>query len=253
MRARFPFAVATALAIATPAPAADAPRAKSPWEGFGVGSWVHVKKVKKMDFPGMAMPDEVTDVRETLVRRTDDAHTVGRESKTDETGWASTGEVSYPRRDAPGPAPGGGAAPKVEDSGTEKVTVEGKAYDCKKSRTTSGDTVTTTWTSASQGVLKTEVESPEMNGRIKDVRTVTAFAKKVNLAGTDLVCRETTTFTKFERPGVPSGGPGDGTTAVELTSDAVPGRRVRMEISTKRLSASISSLEELVAFEAKPP
>ena len=251
MHARFPFAVVTALAIATPAFAADASSAKSSWEGFGVGSWVRRKTTKKMDIPGMSMPEEVADVRETLVRLTDDAHTIRRESKT-ETGWESSGEVSYPRRDAAKPADDG-SAPNVEDLGTEKVTVEGKAYDCRKSRTTLGDTVTTTWTSTSHGVLKTEVEGPEMDGTIRDVRTVTAFAKKAKLAGKELVCRETTTFTKFERPGVPSGGPGDGTTAVELASDAVPGRRVRMEISTKRGPVSRSSLEELVAFEAKPP
>src|SRR5258707_904003 len=85
------------------------------------------------------------DVIETLVRLTDDAHTINRESKTD-TGWESSGEVSILRRDAAKPAPDDGSAPKVEDLGTEKVTVEGKAYDCKKSRTTFGDTVTTTWT-----------------------------------------------------------------------------------------------------------
>src|SRR5688500_3505161 len=160
MRARVLLAVVAALVIATAASANDAPGPKSPWEGFGAGSWVHRKKTTKMSAPGLSMPEEIAETRETLVRVTDDAHMVHRETKT-ASGWESSGEFPFPRRAAAASMPEDGPVPRVEpeDLGTEKVTVEGKAIICKKARTKVASTTTTTWTSQAHGVLKTETES----------------------------------------------------------------------------------------------
>jgi hypothetical protein len=253
MRSRVLLGVVCAFALATVASAADAPADKSPWEGFGVGSWVHHKATTKMGGGGLSMPEEVEETRETVVRVTDDAHTIKREKKT-ATGWETTGESPVPRRTAPAPTPDAESVPKgeSEDLGTEKVTVEGKAIECKKVRTKVGDSTTTTWTSAKHGVLKAEGESGAGGGKTTRTRTVTALAKKVTLAGKELVCRETKTFVKMELPGVPSGSASDGTTSIELESDAVPGRKVRTETTGTRGPVTRSSLQQLVAFEANP-
>ena len=247
MRASAYFGMISALALATVASAAEAPGPKSPWEGFGVGSWVHLKTTTKTRGPGLSMPDETTETRETLAKVTAEAHTTKRETKTT-TGWEVVGESVHARRVEESP-PG----VETEDLGTEKLVVEGKAIECKKVRTKFARTIITTWTSRTYGVLKTESDNDAGGGKTYALRTVTALAKKVKIAGKELVCRETTLFTRMELPGMPARAPGEGTNGVELESDAVPGRRVRFEATSKGGPLSRSEVEELVAFEVKPP
>ena len=252
MRVRVLIGVLSALALATVASAADVPVVKSPWEGFGVGSWAHHKKLSK--WTGLSMPDMAEETRQTVVKVTDDAYTIKTEKKTT-AGWESAGESPSSRRAAAISPPDDGSGPKVEseDLGTEKITVEGKAFECKKVRTKIGESITTTWTSQTHGVLKTDSDNDAGGGKTHDIRTVTAFAKRVKLAGKELVCRETTLFTKMDLPGMPSGTAHDGTTGVLLESDAVPGRKVRVETLGSGGPVTMTSVEELVAFEAKPP
>ena len=68
MRVRVLIGVLSALALATVASAADVPVVKSPWEGFGVGSWAHHKKLSK--WTGLSMPEMAEETRQTVVKVT---------------------------------------------------------------------------------------------------------------------------------------------------------------------------------------
>lgn len=249
MRVHFVAATALWLSLAGTARAAESPPHRSPWEGFGVGSYVQFRSTMKIEGVGKTIPDDVTETRETVVKVTEDAHTIRHEKKT-AAGWTKTGEVDVPRKS---PKPDADVPqPEVEDLGTEKLTVEGKAIECIKVRTRYGDTTSTTWFTKAHGVLKYESENGAGGGRTTDVRTVTALAVKATFAGKEIVCRETKLFTRMDGIGMPARPPGKGTTGVELESDAVPGRKVRLETSGKGGPVSVTSVRELVAFEAKP-
>jgi hypothetical protein len=243
MRARPLVAVAALLSLAAAA-SADAARPKLPWEGFGVGSYVHTKQSTKMSMAGMpAMPEQpATETKQTLVKVTDEAWTVKTETKMGET-WTGGTEMVLPRKFSTDKVPG--MDPKVvpEELGSEKVTVEGTAYDCKKTKvkTAQGGTVTA-WTHEKEGALKTETEIP---GQGTMTMTVTALAKKAKAGDKEVVCREAKIVSKMSM-----GGQTAETTTTTLTSESVPGHTVRTEIVMAG-QMSMTTLTEVVAFEAK--
>jgi len=244
----------TVVSLAAAAWAGDPPAVKMPWDGFGADSYVQYKATTKVTMPGQAMPEQVTETKETLVKVTDEAFTVRYETKAP-TGWTKTAEIQIPRKISKLPMPTGDE-PKAatEDLGTEKVTVEGKEIECKKVRVkVAGASTTTTWTSETHGVLKFETEYEIGGVKTSSSRVVTALAKKVTIAGKEISCRESKTVMKSSAPaGTPAGMGGSETTMVELESDAVPGHKVREETSSATGPMTNVSVREVVAFEAKP-
>jgi hypothetical protein len=231
VRALVPVAV---LSLASPASAADAP--KGLWDGYGVGTWVTSKTTSKMTMPGMeAMPESVNESRQTLVKVTDAAWTIKTEMKTGEE-WTNAMEMDIPRKAEAVT----GTTPKPEDLGTEKVTVEGKDYTCKKQRVTTPAGTVTSWVSEEAGLLKSESTTPSGD---TTSTTVTALAKKVKVGTKEVVCREQKSVSKLM---------GNESTTTFLLSDAVPGHSVRTE-STSSMGGGMksTSVTETTAFEAK--
>jgi hypothetical protein len=227
------------LALAAVAQAADAPPAGDGWSSYGVGTTVHTKSTTKttMATPGApAMPEQVTENRTTLVAVTEKEYTLKSEAKLGEE-WSAQ-EIKLPRIAAGEAKPPEGA--KVEELGNEAVTVEGASIPCKKTRTTLGANVTTTWTSEKHGLVKSEGKGPG-----SDYSSVlTKLSTKATAGGKELDCREMTTTAKAE---------GSESTIVMLTSDQIPGKTVRMESTTKIPQAQMTStmVMEVVAFEIK--
>src|SRR5262245_52761498 len=128
--------------------AAEETKVKLPWDGFGVGSFVHQKSTSTTTGPGMEnVPPQVTEMKQTLVKVTDDAYTVKNETKMGEE-WQGM-EIPFPRK-------GTGAeqdtkGPKPEDLGEEKVSVDGTDITCKKTRLVADGATTTSWTHEKHG------------------------------------------------------------------------------------------------------
>ena len=210
---------------------------KGPWDGFGAGSWVHMKSTTKMEMPGMpSMPDNVSEMKQVLTKVTDDAWTVKYEVKQGES-WTTSTEMNIPRK-ATGPV--GGPAAKVEDLGTESVSVDGKDYSCKKTRAVAGDATVVVWTHADLGALKSESSSPTGGS---STMQVTSLSKKAKVGDKEVECHETKVTTKGSVE----------STMVSLTSDAVPGHQVRMETTSNTAGMKTSMVTEVVAIEVKEP
>jgi hypothetical protein len=240
MRPRLFAGLAALLCLASVASAADPVKVKSPWD-FGVGSYVHMKMTSKMSMPGApAMPEQVSETKQTLVRITDEAWIVKTETKVGQT-WMAGTEIPYPRK-VSAEAVTKDAKVETEELGTEKVTVEGTAYDCKKMRMKGTFGTTTTWVHERHGALKIE---SEMQGGGSSTTTVTALAKKAKAGDKEVVCRESKMTSKI------SMGPTTSeTTTVTLDSEAVPGGMVRSE-TTMSGQMSMTRVTEVIAFEAK--
>jgi hypothetical protein len=240
MRIRLAAGLAVLVAFASVASAADPVKVKSPWD-FGVGSFVHMKMTTKMSMPGApAMPDQVSETKQTLVKITDEAWIVKTETKMGET-WMTGTEFPWPRKVNPGEVTKD-VKVETEELGTEKVTVEGTAYECKKVRMKGAFGTTTTWVNEKLGALKTETETP---GTGTTTMVVTALAKKAKAGDKEVVCREQKSTSKTTMGPITSE-----TTQVILTSDSVPGHTVRMEM-TMSGQMTMSQVSEIIAFEAK--
>jgi hypothetical protein len=223
-----------AAAVLVLAPVALAAPPKGLWDGYGEGTWVTTKTVTKMVVPGADMPDQTQESRQTLVKVTDAEWTVKTETKNGDA-WENAMEIKIPRK-----APEGTAqdAPKPEDLGTENVSVDGKDYSCKKQKIVIAGSTTTSWVNDDQGTLKSVSESPSGTSEM----TVTALAKSAKVGDKDVSCRETKVVTK---------GSGNESTMTMLTSDAVPGGTVRMEMSSAMGAMKSTTVTETTRFEKK--
>ena len=232
MRIRsFAAALAAVGALAVPALAADAP--KGPWDGYGVGTTVTMKQTSKVAMEGA--PETVTQSRQTLVKITDAEYTLKMESEVGGQ-WLPAMEVPMPRKATVATAEG----PKPEDLGEEKVVVGGESIACKKEKHVTGETTTITWTSAKQGLVKSESTGP---GDAKTTLTVTSFAKKLTVAGKEVECREQVVTSK---------GTGYEATTTTLSCDKLPGGYARMEsVSTSGGMTTNTMVSEVSAFEVK--
>lgn len=235
MRLRSPLAVALVLAATPLAFAGDTP--KGMWDGCAKDSWVQTKTTTKMQMPGVEMPDNTSETRQTLVKVTDDEWTVKTETKSGDA-WVNANEFTIPRKVSKAVADAMKDAPKPEDLGTEKVTVDGKEYACKKSKTVFNGVTATSWVSEEHGLLKSVSEAA---GGSTSESTVTSLEKKAKIGDKEVVCRETKTVSKAM---------GSETTVVILMSDAVPMHTVRME-SAMAAPMKSSTVMEVVAFEIK--
>jgi hypothetical protein len=223
------------LALAAAARAGEAP--KSPWHGFGPGSTVHRKMTTTTTMGGMAMPPQVIETRDTLVSQTDAEVVVKSEQKMGEMPWQSQ-ETKIPLGQG---ALTGVEAPKEEDLGKDKVTVEGKEYEVAKKRVVTPVGTNVFWIHEKHGLLKSEGTVP---GGGKTVVSVTRLAVPVKVGERTLTCRETRTTSS----GAAQGMDMDSTM---LTSEEVPGGLVRMEMKTTMQGMVSSAVTETVSFEKK--
>ena len=232
MRVRAPLAVAAVLAALAPLSFA-AFEPKGMWDGCGQGSWVQMKTTTKTVMPGMEVPDSVSESRQTLVKVTDAEWVVKMETKTGDA-WGNGMEITLPRV-----APKGTEkdAPKPEDLGADKVTIDGKEYAVKKWKTTVAGNTVISWTSDDQGLLKSESTGADMSSTTE----VTSLSKSAKVGDKEVSCRETKTVTKAQ---------GAENTTVMLTSDAVPGGSVRMEMSMAK-PTTMTTVTETTGFEVK--
>jgi hypothetical protein len=231
------FAAVAALLAGRAAHAGDAPAPKDSWTSFKAGSSVTLKLSIKTT-PQVPELEGQGELRMTLVSIDDEEYVVRSEDRHDgESEWNNVKENTYSRKTAENDAEKK-AAP-VQIPGEEKITVEGKAYVCKKMKAVSNGATEITWVSKQHGVLKTETSGP---GRKKSTTIVTALTKKVTVAGKKVSCREETSTSNDE---------GMESTIVKLTSDEVPGGLVRLEVSGKKQEMRVDSVTEVTAFEAK--
>jgi hypothetical protein len=232
MRRRLaPFALVVSALAAAPALAGEAP-VRMPWDGFGVGSFVHARTTTTSSVEGV--PPQTSETKQTLVKITDEAYTIQFETKVGEE-WMGT-EMPWPRK-----ATGAVAAvepPKPEELGDEDVTVDGKAYACKKTRIVAQGMTSTTWIHATEGMLKSETKGPGTESSV----VVTKLAAKVKVAGKELEVREQVTVTK---------GPGTASTTTDWLSKVVPGGLVRSEAVSELGGMKTTTLTEAIAYEVK--
>lgn len=212
--------------------AAEEPAAKLPWDGFGVGSSVHLRTTTTMSVAGV--PPQTSESRQTLVKITDEAFTIKMETKVGEE-WMAT-EMPWPRK-ATGVAPVA-ETPKPEELGDEDVTVDGKAYPCKKLRIVAQGTTVTSWVHAVEGALKVETKGAGFEASM----AVTKLAMKTKVADKELEVRETVSVSKAA---------GNETKVTSWTSAAVPGGSARSETVTEMPGMKTTAVAEVIAFEVK--
>jgi hypothetical protein len=228
----FAFSIVAAVTVAAPR-AASAAEPKSPWEGFGAGSYVHQKTSSTMSgIPNMpSMPPQESESKMTLVKVTDDAWTVKMETKVGGS-WQAN-EMVIPRKAPPG------TEPKVEDLGTEMLTIDGQSLSCRKQKVVVAGTESLTWTNAEHGAVKSE--STVAGQRVSTV--VTKLAGKTTVAGTEVPYQErVTTMTS----------PAGDTTTTQWSSSAVLGGVLRSEMTTAMPGGMTTKVvTETIAFEKK--
>ncbi len=227
------------LAFAAAAFAADSTKIPSPWDGFGVGTWVTMKTTtqREMAIPGVpSMPAQTSERRQTLVKVTDEAYVVRHDTKAGDQ-WVNGAEISYPR--VAKALPGAPADVKPEEIGKEKLTVDGTEIECRKMRTLALGQTMVMWVSDSAGVLKTETSMP--NGGTTRM-TVTSLSKKATVAGKDLACREEVTTTEAPEMSVKS---------TRIQNATVPGGLVRSESVMRAKQMTMTTVEEVTAYEVK--
>lgn len=231
MRLFAPLAFAATALVATVAAAGDV-ATRLPWDGFGVGSFVHTRSTTTMSVEGV--PPQTSEAKQTLVKVTDEAFTIKQETKIGEE-WMAT-EMPFPRK-ATG-TPTDVQAPKPEELGDENVAVEGKDYACKKVRFTAMGMTTTTWTHATEGVLKSETKGAGTETSM----TVTKLSFKAKAGDKEVDAREMVMLTKAG---------GAETKVTSWDSKAVPGGAVRSEMVSEMGGMKTTVLTETIAFEAK--
>jgi hypothetical protein len=237
MRRRLSFAfVAASLALSAVALAGEE-KIKGPWDGLGVGSFVHQKTSSKTAGGGMPdMPAQVTESKQTLIKITDDVYTVKNETKMGDD-WQGM-EIPWPRKAPVGPGVDV-KEPKVEELGTEKVSVDGTDVSCKKTKTTVEGMTTTAWTNEKYGVVKSESSG---SGTTMEM-ALTKLSAKAKIGAVEVEYREMTSTTKT--------GALDMKTKIWL-SDAVPGGMLRTESTTAMPGGmTTTSVTETIAFEKK--
>ena len=250
--------VALAMGSATSSQAGDEAKktvieVKSAWAGHGVGSLVHRKT--------SPMGKMVTEDKRTLVKITDTDYELKVESKT-MLGWSKSivHEPKVTKVEV--------GTSKSEEVGEETLTIEGKAYPCKKRKSKDvgalipggmkppggrpgapggapGGAMTgagTVWLHEKLGMLKSEMTMSVMGREMKITTTVTRLKVATKVGDVTIDCRETT-MTNSMMP--------DGKT-VRLSNPDVPGETVRSKMSMSMGGAEMSMVEELVAWVKKP-
>jgi len=224
---------------------------KSAWAGHGVGSLVHRKT--RQTTP---MGEVVTEEKKTLARITDKYFELNVESKT-MVGWSKSVER------VPKVVHVDVAKAKIEDAGEETLTIEGKAYPCKKKKTKdasafvpggmkppaarpgkSGGKLTgegTIWLHEKLGMLKMQMATEAMGQKMTVTMNVKRLKVSKKVGAQTLTCREI----EISNSLFPS-------KIVQLSSEQVPGGTVRSSMSFSQGGMTMSTVEELSAYVKKP-
>jgi hypothetical protein len=214
---------------------------KLPWDGYGEGSFVLMKTTTKTVMSGgpaemPAMPEQVSEMRQTLVKITDKAYTIKSEIKVGDTWMPSEYDMPRVATDATKPEQ------KPEELGNEKLTVEGVEIDCKKQKMVVMGSTTISWTSEKYGLVKSETTGGQGDLKIN----LTKLKSTAKVKGKDVECRELTTTMKSEQMEM---------TSTTWTSDAIPGGSARVESTSKmkmgEMTSTTTTTQEVADFEKK--
>ncbi len=166
-------------ALSTSARAADV-ALKSSWDGFGEGSWV-LQKTTTQNVNGAEKSETISESKYTLKKVADKAYTLKIETKIGAE-WIAQ-DIDLPRIAEPSTEKP--AEAKVEDLGTEELTVDGEEIECKKVKSTVAGTVTVTWSDETSGSVKSETKGPDGETTVE----VTKWKAIVKIKGKDVECR----------------------------------------------------------------
>jgi len=233
---RSPLVLALLAALAAPVAAGEV-AVPSPWDGFGEGSWVIQKTTNKQAGDEAATGETLQ--RVTLTKVTDQAYTIKAETKVGDE-WMGS-EYDAPRV-AAATSEAGVDAPKPEDLGTEKLTIDGVSVECRKSKFVAMGSTSISWTHEKHGVVKTESTGPAGESRFEILK----FKAIVKVKGKDVECQ--VTRTTFKSPQM------DNVTTT-YASPSIPGGTVRAEIASKMTfgdtKSESTSVMEVTDFEKK--
>lgn len=206
---------------------------QSEWEGYGVGTMTHRRVKQDVEMPGQGSQQTVMEEKKTIKEITE-TEIVLEVEKLNAGQWTTTEEREQKDK---------GLTPKIEDQGTETVTLGGTAYECAKKKVEwmKGDTLDETvvvWAHPEKGILKMAIKGDN------DIRiTVSNFDATWTVGDQQLTGRtfdmEMTTQTGMKMTGKAS-----------MTHDA-PESLVRNELSGAQGPVKVSVLMELIAFEKK--
>lgn len=214
---------------------------KTPWDGFGEGSFVLTKTTSKTVMAGgpaemPAMPEQVTEYRQTLVKITDKAYTIKNEMKIGDA-WTPS-EFEMPR--VAGEVTKSDVKP--EELGNEKLTVDGTEIDCKKQKVVVMGSTTISWTSEKYGLVRSETTGAGTEMKVN----LTKLKSTIKVKGKDVECREMTTTTKSDQMD---------STSTTWMSDAIPGGTAKVETTSKmkmgEMTSTTTSTQEVAEFEKK--
>lgn len=218
------------------------PRAGSGWAGFGVGSWIRMKRtaVQSGKVPRVTIWKQrlVTVGKRTLSVEMVSKNALGMEKKHGQ---------QLPRTGEAGP----GEKQKVEKLKNETVVAAGKRLDCARTRTTvtgpRGKRVITVWTATGpQAMAKRSETHYGTDGKVlyRLIQLLSSPSVSRQVGSRTIRCVEYKTRLSHQN--------GDVVTGVALTSREVPGGLVWMEEETTRKSRKIlTSRIEVLAFLAK--
>jgi hypothetical protein len=210
--------------------AGDAPAAKHPYASFKPGSTVTLRSTTRMG--GDAGDQPAQEQRMTLVSASEKEYVL-------KTEILLAGDWHGQDQTVPIEAGEDGAKGTPEALGEEKLTLDGQEYVCKKAKTVSRGTTTTTWTYGDSDVLKSESTGPR---GAQSSLVVTSLRKKQMVAGKELVCREAKYTAKTES---------SETTVTSLTNDGVLGHVVRSDTTVRTSGMMMSTASVVTAFETK--
>lgn len=209
-------------------------KSTSDWESYGVGTMTHRRMSQDVVMPGQPRtPKMVMEEKQTLVEITKTEYVIKIE--TLEKGTWST-KTKREKKDALLKA-------KVEDQGTETLTLGGTAYPCTKKKVTwtkddQIQEIAIVWTHAEKGILKMRARA-EMDM----TTTVRAFEATKKVGEVTLLGRTLDT-TMITARGMTLKGS-------TLRSLDVPGNLVRNELMGGGEGVRIHVLMELIGFTKK--
>lgn len=217
----------------------------SAWAGHGVGSMVHRRTTTNISHPQMPAPMKtVTEEKKTLVKITETHYVLKVENLA--MGQWTTREEQVPKTAR------ATSEAKVEDVGEGSVTIEGKAYACKKKKYTglqmdggaSAEEMPVSsgvvWVHDSLGVLRIDSTTDMMGQSVTTTWQVQRLDVSHQVGDTTLACRE-----------IALSNPMMGGKMTLLECPSVPGDTVRLEMKSDRMGATTSTVTELVAYVKK--
>lgn len=207
-------------------------KAKSQWDGCGVGSMTHRKMTQNVVMPGQGEQNMVQETKKTVKEITETEYVIEVE-KLSMGQWTTT-EEREKKVDA--------LTPKIEEQGKETLTIAGTEYECVKRKVVwmEGETEKETvviWEHAEKGMLKMNVK-----GEGEFELTVEAFDGSWTVG--DQTFKGRTFEMKMSAQGMEMKG------STDMSTD-VPEGNIRFELKGAQGPVQVTVLSELIAFVKK--